>query len=117
MSATTASASSTRPRPMSQRGDSGRRTRSRTATSASSAPTPYIQRQPFSKPGPACANDRPFGHGAASVVRMSPSQMPSSAPRADMTKMSEVNVARDRRGATSPMNVLTIARSAPIPCR
>jgi hypothetical protein len=41
--------------------------------------------------------------------------MPSSAPAADMMKMSEVNFARARRGATSPMNVLTIARSAPMP--
>jgi len=32
-----------------------------------------------------------------------------------MTKMSDVNCARERRGATSPMNVLTIARSAPMP--
>ena len=41
--------------------------------------------------------------------------MPSSAPSADITKISEVNFARERRGATSPMKVLTIARSAPMP--
>jgi hypothetical protein len=32
-----------------------------------------------------------------------------------MTKMTDVNFARAPRGAISPMNVLTIARSAPIP--
>jgi hypothetical protein len=41
--------------------------------------------------------------------------MPTSAPSADMMKISDVNFARERRGATSPMNVLTIARSAPMP--
>jgi hypothetical protein len=32
---------------------------------------------------------------------------------ADMMKLSDVNFARERRGATSPTNVFTIARSAP----
>jgi hypothetical protein len=41
--------------------------------------------------------------------------MPSSAPSAELTKITEVNFARERRGATSPMKVLTIARSAPMP--
>src|SRR3954467_385359 len=115
MSATTRSASSRRPCPTSQRGDSGSSNRSAIATRASRAPSPYIQRHPVSKPGPACANGSPLGHASAGVVRISPSQMPRSAPIADMMKMSDVNVARERRGATSPMNVLTIARSAPMP--
>ncbi len=115
MSDTTASASSSRPCPTSQRGDSGSSMRSRIATRARSAPRAYIQRQPVSNPGPAWANGSPCGHGSASVVRNSPSQMPSSAPTALIVKMSDVNRARERRGATSPTNVLTIARSAPIP--
>ena len=76
---------------------------------------PYIQRQPFSKQGPACAKGSPCGQGADSVVRNRPSQMPSSAPTRHMVKMSDVNRARERRGATSPMKVLTMARSAPMP--
>src|SRR4051794_17333386 len=115
MSETTSSASSRRPCPTSQRGDSGSSKRSRMAMRARIAPTAYIQRQPLSKPSPASANGNPVGHGSAGVVSSRPSQIPSSAPRSDMMKITDVNLARDRRGAISPMNVLTIARSAPIP--
>jgi hypothetical protein len=115
MSETTLSASSRRACPTSQRGDSGSSKRRRIATRARIAPNPYIHRQPFSNPSPAIANGSPSGQGSAGVVSSKPSQMPSSAPSPDITKITDVNFARDRRGAISPMNVLTIARSAPIP--
>ena len=58
--------------------------------SASSAPTPYIQRQPFSNEGPASANGRPSGQCSDGVVSSSPPQMPKNAPSADMVKMTAV---------------------------
>lgn len=73
------------------------------AMTASTAPTPYIQRHPFSKSGVAWANGSPSGHGVAGVVSSSPSQIPKTAPSADMMKMIVVNFARARRGATSLM--------------
>ena len=62
----------------------------------------YIHLQPFSKPGPAWAKGRPCGHGVAGVVRNRPSQIPSRAPSAELMKITDVHLARLRRGATSP---------------
>jgi hypothetical protein len=49
-----------------------------------------MARQPAVKVGEASANGRPRGSGVGGVVRKSPAQMPSIAPRAEKMKIIEV---------------------------
>ncbi|AAY81088.1 hypothetical membrane protein [Sulfolobus acidocaldarius DSM 639] len=104
-------------REISHLGDSGKLNLNNSPTKASSAPIPYITLQPFTakKPDKPNANGRPNGNGAGGVVNNNPNHIPNVAPRVENKNTRLVYFALPLVGATSPMYVLTIARSAPTP--